>query len=80
MQVKDKTLLTSEETLLTTDDLCRILGCKSRDTIIRYSNEGFIPHHIRIDRAYKWKKSDMILFMSCDCDMAQYKKEQDNGH
>ncbi|MBA7486768.1 hypothetical protein ES707_22329 [subsurface metagenome] len=64
------------EKLLRAVDVGRILDCSKR-SVYRYAYSSKIPAPLRLSGSTKWKMSDVMLFLECNCDMAKYKARKE---
>ena len=63
----------SEEKLLTAGGVGALLSVSKRQ-VFRMRSGGLIPAPVKLGQgAIRWKMSDVLLFLDCNCDMARFR-------
>lgn len=57
---------TMEKELLTSVEAAEMLGCSARH-VVRKSEQGEMPSPVRIGRAIRWRKQELLAWIAQGC-------------
>ncbi len=69
----------TEKQMLTDKEVAEMLGL-GKSTVWKFVKDGHLPAPIRLGRATRWRKSDIVAIMSQDDPDAGLRAEADAAH